>query len=73
MNDYILRKSSGIKHIKMRFMILAVNFIIIQAVEKERKFKQNQAYPQRMQITQINEVEVKSQPNGGNRSFRPSH
>ena len=44
----------------MRFMILAVNFIIIQVVEKERKFKQNQAYPQRMQITQINEVEVKS-------------
>ena len=35
-------------------MILAVNFIIIEAVEKERKFKQSQAYPQGMLITQIN-------------------
>ena len=50
---------------KIRFMILAVNFIIIfekAAVEKERKFKQNQAYPQRMLITQINGGEVTSPP-----------
>ena len=45
---------------KIRFMILAVNFIILYAVDKERKFKQNHADPQRMQITQINEEKVKS-------------
>ena len=57
-------------------MILAVNFIIIfekAAVDKERKFKQNQAYPQRMLITQINGGEVTSPPSVGNRSFRPGY
>ena len=60
---------------KIRFMILAVNFIIFEkaAVEKETKFKQNQAYPQRMLITQINEGGVTSPPSVGNPSFRPGY